>query len=100
MTHAAGLWPENAALRERLPALSSAIPRISASLELDTVLAEVVQSACAEVLADLPGGADVGNLFLAEEADGEEFTGDDEEVVARPNRQRRRGGLVEANWQG
>ena len=36
---------ENEALRERISALNAAILRISASLDLDTVLAEVVQSA-------------------------------------------------------
>ena len=38
---------ENAALRERIALLSAAIARISASLDLDTVLREVVDSACA-----------------------------------------------------
>ena len=44
LTRAAGLWRENAALRERLSALSSAILHVSASLDLDTVLAELVQA--------------------------------------------------------
>ena len=39
------LRQENAALRERISALSAAILRISASLDLDTVLREVVDSA-------------------------------------------------------
>ena len=38
---------ENEALRARIAALSAAILRISASLDLDTVLREVVDSACA-----------------------------------------------------
>ena len=42
-----GLRQENAALRERISTLSAAILRISASLDLDTVLREVVDSACA-----------------------------------------------------
>ena len=40
-----GLRQENAALRERISMLSAAILRISASLDLDTVLREVVDSA-------------------------------------------------------
>ena len=150
---------ENEALRERIATLSAAILRISASLDLDTVLGEVVESARAltdarygviatvdeagevqdfvtsgftpeeeqqlaawpdgprlfEHLRDLPGplrladlsgyvrslgfsparifsrafqgtpmrhrGANVGNFFLAEKAGGEEFTGEDEEVL-------------------
>ena len=150
---------ENAALRERVSTLSAAILHVSASLDLDTVLAEVVQSArgltgarygvIATVdeagvpsdivfsgvtpeeerelaawpdgarlfahLRDLPGplrlanlstyvrslgiepartfsrtfqgapmrhrGAEVGNFFLADKADGKEFTGDDEELL-------------------
>ena len=40
-----GLRQENAALRERISKLSAAILRISASLDLDTVLREVVDSA-------------------------------------------------------
>ena len=39
------LRQENAALRERISMLSAAILRISASLDLDTVLREVVDSA-------------------------------------------------------
>ena len=156
---AGGLRRENAALRERLAALSAAVLRISASLDLDTVLGEVVESARALTgarygviatvdeagaprdfvfsgftpeerrelaawpdsvrlfshlrelpgplrLADLAGyvrslgiapartfsrtfqgapmrhrGADVGNFFLAEKADGEQFSDDDEEVL-------------------
>ena len=148
------------ALRERISTLSAAVLRISATLDLDTVLAEVVESArgltgarfgvIATVdetgaptresvfsgftpeekqelfawphsgrlfghlrqlpgplrLADLAGyvrslgiaparmfsrtfqgtpmrhrGADVGHFFLADKADGEEFTDDDEEVL-------------------
>ena len=147
------------ALRERISTLSAAILRISASLDLDTVLGEVVESARAltgarygvittvdeagapqdfvasgftpeeqqelaawpdsvrlfEHLHDLPGplrladlsgyvrslgfsparlfsrafqgtpmrhrGVSVGNFFLAEKADGEEFTEEDEEVL-------------------
>ena len=38
---------ENAALRERIATLHAAIARISASLDLDTVLREVVDGACA-----------------------------------------------------
>jgi len=151
---------ENEALRERISTLSAAILRISATLDLDTVLREVVESArgltgarygvIATVdetgaptresvfsgfspeeerelfgwpdsgrlfehlrhlpgplrLADLSGyvrslgiepartfsrtfqgtpmrhrGADVGHFFLADKADGDEFTGDDEEVL-------------------
>ena len=150
---------ENQALRERISTLTAAILRISATLDLDTVLAEVVESARGltgarygvivtvdesgapqdfvfsgipseeqqELLAwpgsgrliqhlrELPGplrladlaayarslgiapartfsrtfqgtpmrhrGADVGNFFLSEKADGEEFTDDDEEVL-------------------
>ena len=150
---------ENEALRERIATLSAAILRISASLDLDTVLGEVVESARAltgarygviatvdeagaprdfvasgftseeqqelaawpdgvrlfEHLHDLPGplrladlsgyvrslgfsparifsrafqgtpmrhrGVNVGNFFLAEKAGGEEFTGEDEEVL-------------------
>ena len=150
---------ENEALRERTATLTAAILRISATLDLDTVLAEVVESARGltgarygvivtvdeagapqdfifsgvtpeeqqELLAwpgssrllqhlrELPGplrladlaayarslgiapartfsrtfqgtpmrhrGADVGNFFLAEKADGEAFTDDDEEVL-------------------
>ena len=41
------LQQENEALRERVSALNAAILRISASLDLDTVLREVVDSACA-----------------------------------------------------
>ena len=150
---------ENEALRERISTLSAAILRISATLDLDTVLGEVVESARAltgarygvittvdeagapqdfvasgftpeeqqelaawpdsvrlfEHLHDLPGplrladlsgyvrslgfsparlfsrafqgtpmrhrGVSVGNFFLAEKADGEEFTEEDEEVL-------------------
>ena len=153
------LRQENAALRERISALSAAILRISASLDLDTVLREVVDSARAltgarygmiatldeggaieefiapglsaderrhmaewphgyrffEHLRDLPGalrladvpayvrslgyseeltlsktlqatpmrhrGVHVGNFFLGEKAGGQEFTGEDEEVL-------------------
>ena len=147
------------ALRERISTLNAAILRISATLDVDTVLREVVESAreltgarygviatvdeggapqdfffsgftpaeerelaawpdsgrLFEHLRDLPGplrladlagyvrslgiapartfsrtfqgtpmrhrGEDVGNFFLAEKADGEAFTGDDEEVL-------------------
>ncbi len=150
---------ENEALRERISTLNAAILRISATLDLDIVLPEVVESArgltgarygvIATVdeagapqdfffsgftpeerqalftwpdsgrlfrhlrelpgplrLADLSGyvrslgiapaptfsrtfqgtpmrhrGADVGNFFLAEKADGQEFTDEDEEVL-------------------
>ena len=150
---------ENAVLRERISALNAAILRISASLDLDTVLREVVDSARAltgarygmiatvddtgaiqefiapglsaderrhmadwphgyqffEHLRDLPGalrladlpayirslgysedltlsktlqatpmwhrGMHVGNFFLGEKAGGQEFTGEDEEVL-------------------
>ena len=153
------LRQENAALRERITRLSAAILRISASLDLDTVLNEVVDSARAltgarygmiatvddagaiqefiasglsaderrhmadwphgyqffEHLRGLPGvlrladvpayirslgycedltlsktlqatpirhrGVHVGNFFLGEKADGQEFTGEDEEVL-------------------
>ena len=153
------LRQENAALRERISRLSAAILRISASLDLDTVLNEVVDSARAltgarygmiatvdeggaiqefvasglsaderrhmadwphgyqffEHLRGLPGvlrladvpayirslgycedltlsktlqatpirhrGVHVGNFFLGEKADGQEFTGEDEEVL-------------------
>ena len=167
---------ENQALRERISNLTGAILRISATLDLDTVLAEVVASARGltgarygvivtvdesgapsdfvfsgvtpeeqqELLAwsgsgrliqhlrESPGplrladlseyarslgiapartfsrtfqgtplrhrGADVGNFFLADKADGEAFTDDDEEVLvlfasqaAPPQARRRRG---------
>ena len=150
---------ENETLRERISTLNAAILRISATLDLDTVLPEVVESARGltgarygviatvdeagvpadfffsgftpeeqqelftwpdsgrlfEHLRELPGplrladlsgyvrslgiapartfsrtfqgtpmrhrGADVGNFFLAEKADGEEFTDEDEEVL-------------------
>ena len=150
---------ENAVLRERISTLNAAILRISASLDLDTVLREVVDSARAltgarygmiatvddtgaiqefiasglsaderrhmaawshgyqffEHLRDLPGplrladlsayirslgycedltlsktlqatpmryrGVHVGNFFLGEKAGGQEFTGEDEEVL-------------------
>ena len=150
---------QNEALRERIATLTAAILRISATLDLDTVLAEVVASArgltgarygvivtvdesgaprdfvfsgvtpeeqqelvawpgssrLLQHLRELPGplrltdlaayarslgiapartfsrafqgtpmrhrGADVGNFFLAEKADGEAFTDDDEEVL-------------------
>ena len=150
---------ENDALRERISTLSAAILRISATLDLDTVLAEVVESARGltgarygvivtadeagaprdfvfsgvtpdeereflawpdgarlfEHLRGLPGplrladlsgyvrslgmtparvfsrtfqatpmshrGVDVGHFFLAEKADGGEFTDDDEELL-------------------
>ena len=153
------LKQENETLRERISTLSAAILRISASLDLDTVLGEVVESARAltgarygvittvddsgelqdfvtsgftpeehlhlaawpdgprllDHLRDLPGplrladlsgyvrslgfsparifsrafqgtpmhhrGVNVGNFFLAEKAGGEEFTGEDEEVL-------------------
>ena len=153
------LRQENAALRERISRLSAAILRISASLDLDTVLNEVVDSARALTgarygmiatideggaiqefiasglsaderrhmadwphgyqffahLRDLPGalrladlpayirslgycedltlsktlqatpirhrGVHVGNFFLGEKAGGQEFTGEDEEVL-------------------
>ena len=153
------LRQENAALRERISMLNAAILRISASLDLDTVLREVVDGARAltgarygmiatvddtgtirefvasglsaderrhmaewphgyrffEHLRDLPGalrladvpayvrslgyseeltlsktlqampmqhrGVHVGNFFLGEKAGGQEFTGEDEEVL-------------------
>ncbi len=160
MTQSGDARREIEALRERISTLSAAVLRISATLDLDTVLAEVVDSArgltgarygvIATVdetgmptresvfsgftpeeeqelfawpdngrlfehlrhlrgplrLGDLAGyvcslgitparmfsrtfqgtpmrhrGADVGHFFLAEKADGEEFTGDDEEVL-------------------
>ena len=159
MTDSGDQRQENQALRERISTLTAAILRISATLDLDTVLAEVVESARGltgarygvivtvdeagaptdfvfsgvtpeeqqELLAwpgsirlfqhlrELPGplrvadfsayvrslgiapartfsrtfqgtpmrhrGADVGNFFLAEKADGNEFTDDDEEVL-------------------
>ena len=160
MTDSSDAKHENEALRERISTLSAAILRISATLDLDTVLAEVVESArgltgarygvIATVdetgvptresvfsgftpeeeqelfawpdsgrlfehlrhlpgpvrLADLSGyvralgiapaqmfsrtfqgtpmrhrGAEVGHFFLADKADGEEFTDDDEEVL-------------------
>ncbi|MCY4636991.1 MAG: GAF domain-containing protein [Acidobacteria bacterium] len=160
MTDSGDARRENEALRERISTLSAAILRISATLDLDTVLREVVESArgltgarygvIATVdetgaptresvfsgfspeeerelfgwpdsgrlfehlrhlpgplrLADLSGyvrslgiepartfsrtfqgtpmrhrGADVGHFFLADKADGDEFTGDDEEVL-------------------
>ena len=151
---------ENEALRARIAALNAAILRINASLDLDTVLAEAMESARAltgarwgviatvdeagapqdfvfsgftpeeerelfawpesarlfEHLRGLPGplrlddlseyvralgiepapafsrtfqgtpmrhrGAEVGSFFLAEKADGEAFTGEDEETLA------------------
>ena len=160
MTDSSDTKRENEALRERISTLSAAILRISATLDLDTVLAEVVESArrltgarygvIATVdeagaptrqpifsgftpaeeqelftwpdsgrlfehlrhlpgpvrLADLSGyvrglgiaparmfsrtfqgtpmrhrGAEVGHFFLADKADGNEFTDDDEEVL-------------------
>ena len=150
---------ENAALRERISTLNAAILRISATLDIDTVLREVVESARGltgarygviatvdeagvpadfffsgftpeeqqelftwpdsgrlfEHLRELPGplrladlsgyvrslgiapartfsrtfqgtpmhhcGVDAGNFFLAEKADGEEFTDEDEAVL-------------------
>ena len=159
MTDSSDAKRENAALRERISSLSAAILRISATLDLDTVLAEVVESArgltgarygvIATVdeagaprdfvfsgfspeeeqelftwpdsgrlfghLRELPGplrladlasyvrslgitparafsrtfqgtpmrhrGADVGHFSLAEKANGEEFTDEDEEVL-------------------
>ena len=56
------LRQENAALRERISALSAAILRISASLDLDTVLREVVDSACALT------GARYGMIATVDEA--------------------------------
>ena len=160
MTDSGDAKRENEALRERISTLSAAILRISATLDLDTVLAEVVETArgltgarygvIATVdeagvptresvfsgftpeeeqelftwpdsgrlfehlrhlpgpvrLADLSGyvrslgiapartfsrtfqgtpmrhrGAEVGHFFLADKADGNEFTGDEEEVL-------------------
>ena len=160
MTQSGDARREIEALRERTSTLSAAILRISATLDLDTVLAEVVESARGltgarygviatvdeagaptresvfsgfspeeerelfgwpdsgrlfEHLRQLPGplrladlsgyvrslgiapartfsrtfqgtpmrhrGADVGHFFLADKADGEEFTDDDEEVL-------------------
>ena len=57
-----GLRQENAALRGRISALSAAILRISASLDLDTVLREVVDSACALT------GARYGMIATVDEA--------------------------------
>ena len=48
---------ENEALRERISTLSAAILRISATLDLDTVLREVVESA--RTLSDTAGLADI-----------------------------------------
>ncbi|MCY3845380.1 MAG: response regulator [Acidobacteria bacterium] len=45
MTDSGGLRRENEALRERISTLSAAILRINATLDLDTVLAEAVESA-------------------------------------------------------
>ena len=56
------LRQENAALRERISTLSAAILRISASLDLDTVLREVVDSACALT------GARYGMIATVDEA--------------------------------
>ncbi|MCY4440329.1 MAG: response regulator [Deltaproteobacteria bacterium] len=159
MTQSDDLRRENEALRARAATLNAAILRISATLDLDTVLREVVESACAltgarygliatvdesgppqdvvtsgltpdehrrvldwpdgprvfEHLRDLPGplrlhdlpgfvrslgysadlvwsqtllatpmrhrGEHVGNFFLAEKADGQAFTDEDEEVL-------------------
>ena len=160
MTHSDAARREIEALRERIATLSAAILRINATLDLETVLAEVVESARGltgarygviatldeigeptresvfsgftseekqEVfawpdnrrlfdhlrhlpgplrLADLAGyvqslgiaparmfsrtfqgtpmrhrGTDIGHFFLADKADGEEFTDDDEEVL-------------------
>ncbi len=160
MTHSDAARREIEALRERISTLGAAILRINATLDLDTVLAEVVESARGltgarygviatvdetgaptresvfsgftpeerrelsgwphsgrlfEHLRHLPGplrlaelsgyvrslgiaparmfsltfqgtpmrhrGADVGHFFLADKADGEEFTDDDEEVL-------------------
>ena len=160
MTESSDAKRENEALRERISTLSAAILRISATLDLDTVLAEVVDSArrltgarygviatvdeagtptrqpvfsgftpeeeqelftwpdsgrLFEHLRHLPGpvriadlsdyvralgiasarmfsrtfqgtpmrhrGAEVGHFFLADKADGKEFTDDDEEVL-------------------
>ena len=160
MTHSDAATREIEALRERSSTLSAAILRITATLDLDTVLAEVVESArnltgarygvvatvdetgaptresvfsgftpeeeheaftwpdnrrLFEHLHELPGplrlgdlaayvrslgiaparmfsrtfqgtpmrhrGADVGHFFLADKADGEEFTDGDEEVL-------------------
>ena len=62
------LRQENAALRERISKLSAAILRISASLDLDTVLREVVDSARALT------GARYGMIATVDEADQiEEF---------------------------
>ena len=160
MTESDDLKREIAALRRRVATLNAAILRINASLDLDTVLDEVVESARAltgarwgviatvdeagapldfvfsgftpeeqhalytwpdharlfEHFRGLPGplriddlsvyvralgiepppafsrtfqgtpmrhrGADVGSFFLADKADGEAFTGEDEEVLA------------------
>ena len=159
MTESADPGRENQALRERISTLTGAILRISATLDLDTVLTEVVASArgltgarygvivtvdesgapsdfvfsgvtpeeqqellawpgsgrLVQHLRESPGplrladlseyarslgiapartfsrtfqgtplrhrGADVGNFFLADKADGEAFTDDDEEVL-------------------
>ena len=56
------LRQENAALRERISTLNAAILRISASLDLDTVLREVVDSACALT------GARYGMIATVDEA--------------------------------
>ena len=56
------LRQENAALRERISTLSAAILRISASLDPDTVLREVVDSACALT------GARYGMIATVDEA--------------------------------
>ena len=62
------LRQENAALRERISKLSTAILRISASLDLDTVLREIVDSARALT------GARYGMIATVDEAGGiEEF---------------------------
>ena len=163
MTSPADLRRENEALRDRIARLSAAVLRISASLDLDTVLHEIVESARAltgarygsittidetgevgdfvtsgltpeehqlmagwadgpqlfEHLRDLPGpltlgetrdyvrslgfstdllpsgtlqgtlqgtpmrhrGVHVGNFFLVDKADGQEFTSEDEEIL-------------------
>ena len=82
MTRSDELRRENEALRERISTLSAAILRISASLDLDTVLREVVESARALTGARYGVIATVDEAGVPQDSVASGFTPEEEQQLA------------------
>ena len=94
------LRPENRSLGDRFSRLSGTVLSINASLDLDTVLHGVVDSACALTGAarsvmttiDRRGRlADFVTCGLSDKEYGEAFTPEDEEILAGMNQSKKTG---------